>query len=230
MKKFIIIIIFVFLIALLISFNYLLWDREKQMQSFQDLSDSKNLTIETLSEKMNNLDKLNKELNNTVTSLSREKESLQESKLNLTNDNTALKKEMTQKSELIQILKKSMDSTAINTVIKRWVEALNAKNYAEARQLISTNSSNATFNTIESIKENYEGEIKSISLKSAQIYTAASDDEHLLKIQFKTILEVTKPEGSEEKVFKAGENEKYFTMDYDVKSGAWLILDISDKP
>ena len=55
MKKFIIVIVFVFLIAILISFNYLLWDREKQLESYQDLSDAKNLSIDTLGEKINTI-------------------------------------------------------------------------------------------------------------------------------------------------------------------------------
>ncbi|WP_242855640.1 hypothetical protein [Ruminiclostridium josui] len=69
MKRFIIIIVFLFLIALLISFNYLLWDREKQLENFQDLKDAKNFTIDTLGEKNNTLDKKNKELTEKVESL-----------------------------------------------------------------------------------------------------------------------------------------------------------------
>jgi len=76
MKKFVIVVVFIFLIAILISFNYLLWDRERQLANYQDLSNAKNLSIDTLGEKINNLDKQNKELSQRIIDLENENQNL----------------------------------------------------------------------------------------------------------------------------------------------------------
>jgi len=235
MKKFIIVVVFVFLIAILISFNYLLWDREKQLESFQNISNSKNLTIDTLSEKMNNLDQLNKELNKKLETLTSDNATVVENFSITNNENIDLKKEIASKNNLIVAFKKTMDVTPMDTVIKKWVEAVNLKNYKDAQALVSKNSKDATINDAAKFKEVYQRELKAIKLKTSKLFTEFSDDEHLSKIQFKVIFEVNKPESTDEKkitqdIFKSGNNQKYITMELNADTNEWVILEITDNP
>ncbi len=237
MKKFIIVIVFVFLITILISFNYVLWDREKQLASFQDISDSKSLTIETLSEKMNNLDKLNKELTTRVENLTNDNTTLRESLLSRNDENKELKREIISKNELITALKNTIDITPMDTVIKKWTESVDSKNYQLARSFISESSKDQTINDDVKFKELYQSEIKSIRLKTSNLYTELTDDEHLGIVQIKVVFEVDKPDvtkDNEEKVsnsiFKNGENIKYITMELNSYTNEWLIQEINDNP
>jgi len=237
MKKFIIVIVFVFLIAIFISFNYLLWDREKQLASFQDISDSKNLTIDTLSEKMNNLDKLNKELNKKVDTLMADNATMQENLYTLSIENVEMNKELVSKNDLLIMFKKAIDVVPIETVIKKWVEAVDTKNYKGAQAMISLNSNDATLKDAETFKEVYQGELKAIRIKTSQLFTEFTDAEHLGKLQFKVVLEVDKPDSTDEnkdkipqELFKSGDNIKYMTMELNRDTNAWMISEIEDKP
>lgn len=230
MKKFIIVIVFGFLIAILISFNYLLWDREKQLESFQDISDSKNLTIETLSEKMNNLDKQNKELNTTVERLEEENTKLKNNEFTLKSENNSLSQKVTQSNSFILTLKKIMDTEPINTVLKTWVDAINAKNYESAQSLISEKSTNTILNDNHKLEETIKKEIKSIKIKSVEPYNGLTDQDHIAKIQFLVVFEVDKQDDTPSELFKSGENLKYFTMEYTSSDNGWKILEMTDKP
>lgn len=237
MKKFIIIVVFVFLVAILLSFNYLLWDREKQLESFQDISDSNNLTIETLSEKMNALDKLNKELSKSVENITNDNEKIKEYSSGLNSENTDIKKQIITKNNLIIALKNTIDVAPMDVVIKKWTEAVNIKNYEAAEALISKDSIDQTINDAEKFKAAYQSEIKTIKIKTSKLFTELTDEEHLGKIQFKVVFEVVKPDITDEnknkmpqELFKSGDNEKYITMELNPATKEWLISEIKDNP
>lgn len=237
MKKFIIVIVFVFLIAILISFNYLLWDREKQLESYQDLSNAKNLSIDTLGEKINNLDKQNKELAEKISSLEKENSEIKSSNYKLIADSQQIRQKMEQNKGFISLLKSNMNIEPLETVIKKWVEAVNSKNFKTAKTLVSEDSKDEILSNEEKFKTAYQSEIKAIRLKSSKLYNELTDDEHLAKIQFQIIFEVDKPEAASESkeeipqvLFKSGENEKYITMELDREAGEWRISELSDKP
>ena len=237
MKKFIIVIVFVFLIAILISFNYLLWDREKQLESYQDLSNAKNLSIDTLGEKINNLDKQNKELAEKISSLEKENSDIKSSNYKLIAESQQIRQEMEQNKGFISVLKTNMNIEPLETVIKKWVEAVNSKNFKTAQTLVSKDSKDEILSDEEKFKTSYQSEIKAIRLKSSKLYNELTDDEHLAKIQFQIIFEIDKPEAASESkeeipqvLFKSGENEKYITMELDREAGEWRISELSDKP
>ncbi len=231
MKRFIIIIVFLFLIALLISFNYLLWDREKQLENFQDLRESKNFTIDTLGEKNNTLDKKNKELTEKVDSLNSIASDLREEFNRVSLENTDLKAQISNYTDLIIQFKKNMNIAPVNELVKNWFEAINAKNYKLASALVSKNSQDEIIKNPASFSKTYQEEIKSIRPKSLQIFTGLTDQEHLGKLQFRVIAEVEKPEPLQaEKLYKSGDNEKYITVEFNTQSKEWLILEVSDKP
>ena len=237
MRKFIIVIVFVFLIAILISFNYLLWDREKQLENYEDLSNAKNLSIDTLGEKINNLDKQNRELTDKLSSLERESQNLKAKNAELIGENQQIMQELISKNELIVLLKTSINTAPMESVIKKWVDSVNLKNYKTAITYISENNQDEVFQNEEKIKTAYQSELKAIRLKSSKLYTELTDKEHLAKIQFEVVFEVDKPEAPSENsadipqiIFKSGENEKYITMDLDQQTGEWRISEISNTP
>ncbi len=232
MKKFIIVVVFIFLIAILISFNYLLWDREKQLANYQDLSNAKNLSIDTLGEKINNLDKQNKELTERIANLEKENADLKVESFKLESENHEVKQTLEAKDKLIAMFKGYIDTEPMESVIKKWAEAVNSKNYKAAQNHIIKTSTDEILNNEEKFKQTYQNELKTLTIKSSKLYTELDDDEHLTKIQFQVVFEVSKPETSEkqEVIFKSGENTKYITMEFDAQAGEWCISELSDKP
>jgi cell division protein FtsB len=237
MKKFIIVIVFLFLIAILISFNYLLWDREKQLESYQDMSDSNNLTIDTLSERMNTLDKLNKELNKRIENLTSDNSTIREYSSSVYSENVEIKKDIIEKESLISVLKKNLNISPMDAVIKKWTDAVNAKNYAAAQALVSKDSKDDNIRDLAKFKEAYRTELKSIKIKSLKLFTELNDSEHLEKLQFKVVFEVVKldktddsTEKTTDNIFKSGDNEKIITMEFNSNTNEWLISEIEDKP
>lgn len=236
MKKFIIAIVFLFLIAILISFNYLLWDRERQMESYQNMKQSNNLTIETLSEKMSNLDKLNKELTTKLETITDENATIKENLTVSNKEKVELQKEIELRNNLILALKKSINPSSMQAVIKKWTEAINAKNYENAKTYISKNSEDeALSGDVKELGKIYQEELKEIKLKTSEPYTKLKDEEHIKKIQLKAVFEVVKPatgdkEPVSESIFKNGINEKYITMEFDLDTDKWLMLEIKNEP
>ncbi len=238
MKKFIIVIVFIFLIAILISFNYLLWDREKQLESYQNMRQSNNLTIETLSEKMNNLDRLNKELTTKLETITNDNEITRKHASSLNNENAELKKEIQLRNDMINALKQNVDTSAMNTVIKKWTDSINSKNYENSQVFISKNANDKTFiGDVNALKEMYQKELKEIKLKSSEPYiNQIVDDEDLMKIQLKVVFEVIKPaptannEEVKDSIFKSGSNKKFITMEFNPYTNEWMMLEMKDEP
>jgi len=137
------------------------------------------------------------------------------------------------------MFKSYMDIEPIENVIKKWVEAVNSKNYKSARTYISKTSSDEILSDEEKFKKAYQNELKTLTIKSSKLYTELSDDEHLAKIQFEVVFEVTKPDNTEKQednaekqktIFLDGENTKYITMEFDAEAGQWCISELSDNP
>lgn len=238
MKKFITVIVFVFLIAILISFNYLLWDREKQMESYQNMSQSNNLTIETLSEKMAALDKINNELNTKLETIIDENKTIKDNLTVSNKEKAEFQDEVEIRNNLIIELKESINPSSMNTVIKKWTDAINAKNYENLKTFISKNSQDKILlGDAEDLKEIYQKEIKEIKIKTSEPYIKLKDDEHIKKIQFRVVFDVVKPvtatdsqEQESDSNFKSGNNEKYITLELDPDTKEWLILEINNEP
>jgi FtsZ-binding cell division protein ZapB len=230
MKKFIIIVVFVFLISILISFNYLLWDREKQMESFQDMSTSKNLSIETLGEKINSLDKENKSLKDQLNSLSINNAELKDDYSLMLQEREDLRKKALEQNELLLEFKKAMDTKPVEDVLQKWIQAINKKNYSSASSYISAFSTDEKLNNLNNLKIAYQDSVKNISLKELKIYADNNDDEHISKVQFLVTLKVDVPSTSKQDYYKDGLNKKYFTMDFDRDQNRWFISVIQDTP
>lgn len=238
MKKFITVIVFIFLIAILISFNYLLWDREKQMESYQNMKQSNNLTIDTLSEKMNTLDRLNKDLTIKLETTTNDNETMRKHSSNLNNQNAELKKEIEVRNDMIVALKKNINISTMNTIIKKWTESINSKNYEGSQNCVSKNTEDKILlGDVNQLRERYKNELKEIKIKSSVPFTDLTDDEHIKKLQLKVVFEVVKPtptvndkEQVTNGIFKSGANEKYVTMEFDSNINGWLILEIKDEP
>ena len=126
----------------------------------------------------------------------------------------------------------------MSTVIKKWTDSINSKNYENARTFVSKNSVDKTLvGDVKALKEMYQEEFKEIKLKSSEPYIDLTvDDENIMKIQLKAVFEVIKPalpandEEVEGSIFNSGSNEKYITMEFNSYSNEWMMLELKNEP
>ena len=226
MKKFVIAVVFIFLTATLILVNYLLWDREQQMANYKNMSASKNLSIETLEEKNYSLSTINKEYEQTIKKLTDESVKLNERVAALSAELDTVKKSDLDKNIIISKLKGYIDKTPMVGTIEKWVQHINKKNYTVAFTYFSTNAKDSLLNNSQDFQNYYQKEIKSITLKDAKIITSEYDSDKIGKLQFLVNLDVVKAEEASDNNFVEGPNQKIFTMEYDIDTDSWLILEI----
>lgn len=234
MKKLVLVMVSALIIIMFIAFNYILWDsqnKEKDIENLKYLNINNNSRISAFERDIKALEDEVKQYKRQIDIVDTENKKLKEDKLKLENERLELMVLYEHKLELINILKKNTDLTAIEEPIKNWVEAIYDKDYDTAYNLLKAQRANQYEPpTLEEFKNNYKATIKEISLKS--IKHVIEDIPNDLKGTF--VLEttiVTNMNEIEEKNidgFEEGENKRFILVDYEREGGNWVITGISN--
>lgn len=231
MKKLVLVLVCVLIMTIFIAFNYLLWDRENKIKNIENLNTSKNMSIDTLGDKIKNLDDANKQLAEEIKKLEGEKGSLTERYQLLEQELTVTKDNLKQKNVVLNQLKRLADIKALEQVVKKWVESIDAGKYDEAYKLqIKQLASPENNISLDSFANIYVSNIKNIKIKSIKLYEDDMSAERQGDIVFEVSLDVKKAENAKDSVFKEGLNERYFVVGYDETTGEWIIDNISEVP
>ena len=228
MKKLVLAMVFILLMALFIAFNYLLWDRENRVKELKDLefanaSNSadmslKNREIKSLEEENNNL-----QLN--VKKLEGDQELLTKTKNDLFVEKDRLEGMITGKNDLLSALKQISDLKELEQPVKKWIDAINVGDYSVAYELeyaslVSYGSPPSTFE----YSENLKNIIKSFNLKSIKLDTDKGVDEGEIVLDVE--LEVKLVENAAPQVYTDGLNDKFVKIGYDTAKKEFIILQI----
>jgi uncharacterized protein YhaN len=228
MKKLVLAMVFILLMALFIAFNYLLLDRENKIKELRDLeaanlNNSANMSMQT--REIKNLEDENDSLQQKVSQLESERDQLAKSKSELTAERDRLNSLLAGKNDMLNALKQISDPKELGQPAKKWAEALNAGDYSTAYEmeyvsLVSYGNPPSTFEYSENLKNN----IKSISLKSIKLDTTRGVDsgEIILNVE----LEVKLLEKATTQNFVDGLNEKFVKIGYDTAKKEFVILQI----
>lgn len=228
MKKLVLAMVFILLMALFIAFNYLLWDRENRVKELKDLefanaNNSANMSLQN--REIKRLEDENSNLQQKVTQLESEREQLTKNKNELTAERDRLNGIITAKNDLLNALKQISDMKEFDQPVKKWVEAINVGDYSVAYELeytslVSYGNPPSTFQ----YSENLKSTIKSISLKSLKLDPDRGnyDGEIVLDAE----LEVKLVEKADSQVYTDGLNHKYIKIGYDTAKKEFIILQI----
>jgi|LSQX01.1.fsa_nt_gb cell division protein FtsB len=135
MKKFILVMVFVLLIALFVAFNYLLWDRESKVAEIKNLisvNTSNDASISAQKREISTLEDEVSGLENQLEQYERDKEALRKeydtasAELKLSQDN------LRDRIDFINILKENTDTEILSKPIISWAEALSQGNLEDA--------------------------------------------------------------------------------------------------
>jgi len=138
MKKFILVMVFVFISALFIAFNYLLWDRESKITEIKNLeytNASYSSNISAQKREINALEDEVASLSDQINQLKNEKRRLDDEKNGLIANLNEKEEELREKINFINIIKQHMNIDIISQPVVKWVEALNHGNLEEAYEL-----------------------------------------------------------------------------------------------
>lgn len=230
MKKLMMVIICLVIITVFVAFNYLLWERDINIKNYEKLSESKAASIDTLGEKIKALDDVNKQQKIKLDEFEMRNNELDSQNIGYVQEIEGLNKKIIQKDNLIYELKKIVDIKPIEDSIKKWIEGIDKGNYEQSYNFLLNGASNEDYITLNDFMSDYKGVIKRMKLKSVKLYNNEDDIERKGDVIFDVIIDVEKNENVDISLFDNGENERFFTMEYNKDKETWLISYISRTP
>lgn len=234
MKKLVLVVVWILLIAVFVVLNYLIWDREnkeKDIESLESLNASNSSSIAALGREINNLETEKKRLETEIFNLEKKISDLEETNKEIEEDNRKNLEIISRKNEIIYKLIQQLDKKEVEKVIIKWADNINNGNYDEAYKLmrLSPSSNQALMNSKE-FAENYKNSIKSIKIETMELLPEEILREDISgdkkgDIVYKVIFNVEKSEGYDKSItsFSEGLNERYITLDYSVEMEQWMI-------
>lgn len=232
MKKLVLVVVWILVIAVFIVLNYLLWDREskeKDIRSLENINASNNSSILALGREINNLESDKKWMVEKLSDMEDRLAVLEETNKKLKEENHKSLDIIDVKNEVIYRLVQRSDIRDLETIIRKWVEYIETAQYEKAYELMIFNSSKDNrFMSLEEFTDNYKNSIKSIKLRSIMLLAEEMPEEKRGDIAFKVLLDVVKSEGTDTSIthFTDGENERYFTLVYSKEKDHWVISGI----
>ncbi len=227
MKKLVLVLISAVLLTVFIAFNYLLWDRENKIKSFEYLTDSKNYSIEALNKQVEEVNKENKEFKATIAQLNEDVRRLQEKSSQLETLNLELAGKYDKSMDIAGSLLEKADLKPFEEIIKKWADLIDKGQYEAVYDMeYGHNYFIPDRVALSPFSDSYKKEIKSVKLKSLKPYLDKVPDDKKGSIFLKAVLEVKKPENSKGGFFVDGVNERYFAFAYDKQKDTWVIAGI----
>ena len=231
MKKLVLIMVFVLLMALFIAFNYLLWDRESMRNDLKNLEYTNLSNSADISAQNRDIKRLENEANQYVADISeleKDKELLEKRNLELESDIAQESQRTRHKIDIINILKENVDIKLFEAPVKKWADAVDTGNYGEAYRLEYEKASLLNKQTsLEDYTNVFKNNIKSLKIKEVLLDkdVGKADGEIALTVTLEVKL-TEKPE-QDCRRFTEGLNEIKVDLDYDVTLNEFFITNIT---
>ena len=136
MKNFFVIIICVLILSIFIAFNYVMWDR----QSLQDLNETKNASIETLSREIKSLNDSNNKITKSYDEVNKKLVELENEFEIISEENRKLKEDLKIREESLTFFQTMINPNIFADYIIDWANKLSKGQYAESYILFSKNA------------------------------------------------------------------------------------------
>lgn len=231
MKKLILIMICVLLMALFIAFNYLLWDREgkiRELESLQNIRVTNGANINSLNRDIKNLEDERDKLQTNIAELGDDKEQLIQKNTQLENEKVQIEQKISEKIDMINILKANVDMKVFDEPIVKWVEAVDTGRYEDAygMEFAKTTLQESAY-SLDEYSDLLKRTVKNIKFKEAKVDSELGKTEG--EIYVIATLEVKVPEGTDlsDARFIDGLNEVSFSIDYDYINRNFYISSLS---
>lgn len=229
MKKLVLVLVCALVMTVFIAFNYLLWDRENRIKSFEYLNFSKKASIDALNTDIKELDNINKQLKKRIGELEENNKIMQEKNSQLVEEKLRAEVGLAYKDQLIDKLLPQVNLKVFEGVIGKWVQSLNEGAYEEAYELmLEQPAGKKEALSLEDFTKGYKDIVNSINLKSVKLEPVNNGSDKKGDIVLRAELEAKIAEdGNSVKGYLIdGLNEACFIFDYSKDKDQWYILDI----
>ncbi|HEX9062089.1 MAG TPA: hypothetical protein VF941_18080 [Clostridia bacterium] len=227
MKNFVLVVISAIVLTVFIALNYLLWDRETRMKSFENFKDSQNVNIDSLKRQLDAITKENENLKEKNNEISENVKYLEDGKNKLNIEKDSLRKKLQEANDIITAVESKIDMKPVELIVKRWVDGINGRQPEVAYNMQYKNIfSTSSAISMDEFRNVYSKGVASIRLKSVKPYQGKTPEDMSGQLLFVVSLEVKKDIGAEPGFFSDGINDKIFVLKLDQKSNAWVIVDV----
>ncbi len=232
MKKLVLIMVFVLLMAVFIAFNYLLVDRESKINDLESLKYANASSTDEINAKNREIKRLETEINQYETdslNLEREKEQLSQKNLQMENDKAAEAQKASHRIDILNFLIQNADIGLFAAPVKKWVEAMDTGDYAEAYRLQYEKASlQSRQESLEDYTETLKDNIKSIKIKEVLLDKEAGKTEGEIVLTVSLDVKLTENAKPEVPRFTEGLNEMKVKLDYDAVLNEFVIIEITE--
>ncbi|HHW47785.1 MAG TPA: coiled-coil domain-containing protein 22 [Clostridiaceae bacterium] len=233
MKKLALVMVSALIIIVFIAFNYLLWDnenKEKDIENLKYLNISSNTRINAYEREIKSLEEEIKQIRESLKTADDANKNLLQEKSQLEVKIEEFERLLEEKIELINVLKQHVDIKLLEAPVREWIDSINKGDYETAYELLSKQIANQYKNlSFAEFKSNYENTIKEMKLESVNLLTDDVPDDIKGSIVFEIVVDVVILDEAEKNPdgFKAGQNRRFVTVDFDKENEKWVITGIS---
>ena len=233
MKKLVLILVSALIIFTFIALNYLIWEKENRDKDIENL---KYINLNS-SSRINAYEKEIKALEEQIKQLRAELDKLEENNKLLEEDKLQLKEEISyyadvleKKSATIDALTRIVNTKDLEAPVRKWVEAIDTGEYDEAYKVQSKELlEKENIRNPDDIAQKFKNSVISMRIRDIEFFTEETSENNMGNIIFNVVIDVEKKEnGSGHNVFSNGDNDMFFTVDYDAERECWVISNISE--
>lgn len=227
MKKFILVMVFVLLLALFIAFNYLLWDRESKTAEIKNLVSVNSSNDASISAQKREIAALVDEvsgLKDQIEQLERSNNQLQKDKE--TADAAIEQNEATlrERTDFINILKEHTDIGTLSKPIVSWAEALTQGNFEDAYNIeyagVPEKDRPVKLSAYIDQMTSAVSKVEITEVKLDKLRGAGNGEIYLF---VKFTVKLAENAETHQLKFSDGENEMYVKVDYSKEEKAFII-------
>ena len=230
MKKFILVMVFVLLIALFIAFNYLFWDRESksaEIKNLQSVNTSNDASISAQKREISSLVDEVSSLKDQIQQLEKDKQQLQKDKEGVAAEVERTEASLRERIDFINILKENANIESLSKPITAWAEALTQGDFEDAYNIeyaaVPEKDRPIKLNTYIDLMTSSVSRVEITEVKLDKLRGAGNGEVYLF---VKYNVKLVENAETDNLKFSDGENEMYVKIDYSREKKSFIISSI----
>lgn len=232
MKKLVLGMVFVLLTAFFIGFNYLLWERENninKLKSLENQNASNSASINAYKREIESLEKKNDTLEEE---LKKVKDDLNRSILEaqiLTDEKNAINKTLQERITYINGIKQHIDLKILSEPLMKWAEAINQGKYDEAYELEfeGTMEQDRTLSR-EEYTELMKNNVRKIEITDVKLDKFRGSGNGDIYLEVRMNVKLTEEANTKRISYIDGINDRYVKLAYSYDQKAFIISSINN--
>lgn len=222
MKKFVLFTLCSSIMAALILLNYLIWDREKRIESYKNIREAHNASVETLGREIKQLNDANREMKNIKIQLEDERKQLKDAIAKLEAEKRTLLSTLQKQRENMEHVKPDINGQPLEADAAQWIELLNRREHEKAVEY-QYPAGEQEAERIDNFVKCFQKEEGRVAIQSMAL---VKDDDTAGDLVLQVSVEAQAPWKGDSQVIALGINYYWIYMQYSRDKQKWCIADL----